>query len=732
MTNFLNPLRSAFAVVQGIVRSYAEIFFLSRAAVGFVLVVGTLLNWRIGAAGLLAVVAAYVFARLIRMDARTLQSGYYTYNPLLAGLSLGATLTWSWPTALLIIVAGVLTFLLTAAIVHLFRFYLNLPALSLPFVVGSAIMHTAALRYSSLGLNSRKLSDLMSDDFGLPLVVVGFCKSLGAIVFVPSVAVGVMFSLLLLIRSRILFGLAVGGYLLGTSLRAMLLDNPQQAYLDVYSFNFLLIAMAVGGVFLVPSGTSFLIAAAAVCCSIVLVDAVQVFGYFFAVPAYTLPFNLVTLGVLYTLGLQQFSGLAKVIGTTPEETMENDLAAKRRFADGGRTLSLPFFGGWTVWQGFDDEWTHKGPWRYAYDFVITGDDGRTHAGEGLQPRDYFCFRKPVLAPCRGRVVKVVDDLPDNAIGRVDKTHNWGNHVVVHDERGFYVELSHFAQGSIAVTVGQQVERGQLLGLCGNSGYSPQPHLHIHVQTTEHVDGGTLPFAFVRFRCAGLFHAQARPEKGAVVEPAVVDDRLDAAMEFLLNDEVTYDVVHHGRPAGSLRLTVKMAIDGTLYLDCPGRGKLYFGKLDGTFYFYRLEGRDPLLGLLFAALPRLPLVRGRRSAWRDCIPVGLATRGLRRWLAWGVAPLYAPAARVETSHRYTAVDTIETTLRLPLGLGVRMARVELNERYGIGAVTCGAWELQVRRAEPVNIVREPHDEPLAVEFPGIDPADESHELIAAAR
>ena len=125
MINIIQSLRSALAVVQGIVCSYAEIFFLSRAAVGFVLVVGTLLNWRIGAAGLLAVVAAYAFARLIRMDARALQSGYYTYNPLLAGLSLGATLTWSWPTALLIVVAGVLTFLLTAAIVHLFRFYME-------------------------------------------------------------------------------------------------------------------------------------------------------------------------------------------------------------------------------------------------------------------------------------------------------------------------------------------------------------------------------------------------------------------------------------------------------------------------------------------------------------------------------------------------------------------------------------------------------------------------------
>ena len=690
--------RRTLQALQGIIRSYAEIFFLSKTAVGCVLVVGTLLNWRIGAAGLLSVVAAYAFARLTRLDVRTLQSGYYTYNPLLVGLSLGATLAWSWLTALLIVVAGILTFLLTAAIVHVLRFYFNLPALSLPFVVGSAIAHTAVLRYSTLAHNVRTDYPLFADDGNLPQVVVGFCRSLGAIVFVPSVVVGGLFALLLLIRSRILFGLAVGGYCLGTFLRAELLGSDTQAFHDIYGFNFILIGMAVGGVFLVPSGTSFLIAAAAVCTAIVLVDAVQVFGTFFAVPAYTLPFNLVTLGVLYALGVNQYPGIAKVIGATPEETMENDIAAKLRFSEAGRTLELPFYGGWTVWQGFDDEWTHQGPWRYSYDFVITDADEETSQGTGQFCGDYYCYGKPVLAPCRGRIVKVVDDVPDNAIGRVDKARNWGNHVVIHDDRGFYVALAHFAPASIEVRTGDRVEPGRLLGLCGNSGYSPQPHLHVHVQATEQIEAGTLPFSFVRFREGNVARAQARPTKGAVVEPLATDERLAASMEFLLNDVLAFDVVRGGRTIGALSLEVKMALDGTLYLDAPGRGKLYFGKLDGTFYFYRQEGRDPWLGLLFAALPQLPLVRMGRCEWRDWIPVGPATRGLRRTAAWCLAPFYAPAARTATSHRFAATDVVESKLTLPLGLGERTLRVELDRDYGIAAVRSASLELIVRRRD----------------------------------
>ncbi|MCE9607493.1 MAG: urea transporter, partial [Planctomycetia bacterium] len=638
LASFATSLPSRLrAFLDGVLVSYAEVFFLSKSAVGLVLVVGTLLNWRVGAAGLLAVAAAYTFARLAHMDPRTLQAGYYTYNPLLVGLSLGATLAWSWLTAVVIVVAGVMAFMLTTVMVRALRLHFNLPALSLPFVVSSAIAHMALLRYSSLALRVGEASPFLADDHGLPLYLVGFLKSLGAILFVPSVAAGSVFSLLLLCRSRILFFLAVAGYYLGTALRAALLGSAEQAFLDVYGFNFILIAMAVGGVFLVPSLSSFAVAASAVAVAMLLVDAAQVFAYYFAVPAYTLPFNVVTLGVLYTLAVSQYPGFAKYLGATPEETLENDLVRKTRFPDLGPTLRLPFFGKWTVWQAFDDKWTHQGEWRYAYDFVITDEDAElsddtthiraTHHSDGSQLEHFHCYRKPVLAPCRGRVVKVVDDLPDNPIGRVDKTNNWGNCIVLYDERGIYIELSHFAAHSIKVKLGDHVEVGQTLGLCGNSGYSPQPHLHVQVQAAAGVGSATLPFCFARYMEGNVFHSSGRPTRGTRLEPAGTDARLEAATDFLLNETLRFEILRRGKPAGELVLDVKMAIDGTLYFHAPGRGKLYFGKLDGTFYFYRLDGRDELLGLLYTSLPRLPLVRGMRHAssavrWSDVVPIGL--------------------------------------------------------------------------------------------------------------
>jgi len=700
--------------LDGVLVSYAEVFFLSKSAVGLVLVVGTLLNWRVGAAGLLSVASAFVFARLAGMDPRTLQAGYYTYNPLLVGLSLGATLSWSWLTALVIAVAGVLAFMLTTAMVRALRLYFNLPALSLPFVVTSAIAHMALLRYSSLGMRVSEASPLLAEDFGLPLYMVGFFKSLGAILFVPSVVAGAVFSVILLLRSRILFGLAVGGYYLGTALRAALLGSAEQAFLDVYGFNFILIAMALGGVFLVPSVGSFAIAAAATAVAMLMVDAAQTFAYYFAVPAYTLPFNLVTLGVLYTLAVSNYPSFAKYLGATPEETLENDLVRRERFPDLGPTLRLPFHGKWTVWQAFDDEWTHQGEWRYAYDFVLTADDtevydhhadiNATHDGDGSHLEQFYCYRKPVLAPCRGRVVKVVDDLADNPIGRVDKAHNWGNAVVIYDERGFYVELSHFAAHSIRVKVGDHVEPGQTLGLCGNSGYSPQPHLHIQVQATEALGAATLPFCFARYVEGDAFHSTGRPARCTHIEPAASDPRLEAATDFLLNEKLTFEIHRRRKPAGELTLDVKMAIDGTLYLHAPGRGKLYFGKLDGTFYFYRLDGRDELLGLLYTALPRLPLVRGLRpspttAVWRDVIPVGLVASRLGRLVALAAAPLVPSCARVSVVQRYVGPTTIETEIAPTRFSKGSTSRVELDLARGFHSIRRGELELRLAPLPP---------------------------------
>jgi len=90
---------------------------------------------------------------------------------------------------------------------------------------------------------------------------------------------------------------------------------------------------------------------------------------------------------------------------------------------------------------------------------------------------YEIFGEKVYSPCAGSVSYVRDGLPDNAPGRPEVKYPEGNYVVLKcgDTEVF---MAHLKRGSIALTVGEVVAVGQLIGNVGNSGNTLEPHLHI--------------------------------------------------------------------------------------------------------------------------------------------------------------------------------------------------------------------------------------------------------------
>ena len=86
---------------------------------------------------------------------------------------------------------------------------------------------------------------------------------------------------------------------------------------------------------------------------------------------------------------------------------------------------------------------------------------------------------PVIAAAGGTVIGTSDGLPDrNTTWNVS---GYGNHVEISHPGGLTSIYGHLRRGSIAVTQGQQVEEGALLGLVGSSGKSNWPHLHFEVR-----------------------------------------------------------------------------------------------------------------------------------------------------------------------------------------------------------------------------------------------------------
>ncbi|MFN8336326.1 MAG: peptidoglycan DD-metalloendopeptidase family protein [Cyclobacteriaceae bacterium] len=157
-------------------------------------------------------------------------------------------------------------------------------------------------------------------------------------------------------------------------------------------------------------------------------------------------------------------------------------------------LILPFKDEWTVfWGGDTREQNYHVDYvaqKNAFDIVIRDSNGKSYLTHGKTNEDYYAFGKELIAPCDGEVVLVVDGIKDNVPGQMNAIYVPGNTVVIKVAANEYLLFAHFKQHSIVVKEGQKIKQGQLLGLCGNSGNSSEPHLHFHIQNVENMMNAT--------------------------------------------------------------------------------------------------------------------------------------------------------------------------------------------------------------------------------------------------
>lgn len=172
---------------------------------------------------------------------------------------------------------------------------------------------------------------------------------------------------------------------------------------------------------------------------------------------------------------------------------------------------LPFQGRWFVAQGGDtpnvnQHMSVRAQW-FGIDFMKVGGPTGRALTEAEHPAaaDFYSWGQEVLAPVDGTVESVVDALPDNPVGTKDLKNPAGNHVVIAAASDRFVFIAHMQRGSIRVKQGQRVRAGDLLGLCGNSGNSDAPHIHMHVQdspTPNQGNGQNVTFKRINVELSG--------------------------------------------------------------------------------------------------------------------------------------------------------------------------------------------------------------------------------------
>jgi murein DD-endopeptidase MepM/ murein hydrolase activator NlpD len=164
------------------------------------------------------------------------------------------------------------------------------------------------------------------------------------------------------------------------------------------------------------------------------------------------------------------------------------LPSKDNYTCKGKYI-LPFEGKWSVVNGgVDKELSHS--WvipsqRYAYDFLIIDNNGKSFSGDPKKVENYYCYGQNIIAPEDGIVVSVCDKWEDSKVygnGTLDNLIKdiCGNSITIKHNESEYSFIAHIMPKSILVNVGQQVKKGEVIAKCGNSGHSTEPHIHFQL------------------------------------------------------------------------------------------------------------------------------------------------------------------------------------------------------------------------------------------------------------
>ncbi len=559
-----------------------------------------------GIAGLISVIITNVAAYAIGFNSFNIKNGYYGFNTLLVGLGIGIQFVPSTEMYILVFFASLLTLLLTVAFEGILGKY-GLPYLSISFLIAIWVVTLASRQYESLEISQRGIfmyNEMYETgglflakwywwfaNLGLPDSIVTYFRSLGAIFFQYHLFAGVIIALGLLLYSRIAFLLSLLGFFSAYWFYQFIGGDLSQLNSSYVGFNFILTAIAIGGFFMVASKHSYLWVLLTVPIISILISACTVIFEVYGLSIYSLPFNIVVLSLLYVLKFREKNFFKPRLvlhqNFSPEQNLYAQLNHTERFSQLYFVqFELPVMGEWKITQAHNGDITHRGTWKHAWDFEIEDSNGKLFNRNGYSKEEYYCYAKPVIAPADGWVIQIIDSIEDNTIGNVDLEHNWGNTIIIKHAEGLFSNISHLLKDSFNVKVGDYVKKGDLIALCGNSGRSPQPHVHFQLQGLPFIGSNTIkyPLAYFASRTDNQHELNFfdYPKQNQIVSNIEISPNLKEAFNFIPGQKVYFKTKN-------LKTSMEQEVEFDILVDYYNNPYFYDPETKSTAYF-RNDGK----------------------------------------------------------------------------------------------------------------------------------------------
>jgi len=650
--------------LKGILNSYSQIFFSDNKIFAVILLIVSFFDVYAGISGLLAILVSNTLALGLGYSRMKTIKGTYGFNSLMVGLGTGLWYQPGLELFVIVFIISILTFFITVSLEGVLGKF-ALPFLSIPFLFGIWIVALSGYDFGSIGLSERGLYTTnnlyliggknLVDIYEwwrnlnfIPSLKIYFL-SLGAIFFQYNLLSGILIAIGLLIYSRIAFTLSLLGFFTAYLFYILIGADITSLSYNYIGFNFVLTSIALGGFFVVPSRYSYLWIILLLPIVVLMTLSLNRVFLTFNLSIYSLPFNIIVLLFLYSLKLRikRYDRLSEVFVQhfSPEKNLYFYKNAKERFLEQQYfPVSLPFWGEWTVMQGHNGEYTHKGEWQHAWDFVIEDDSGKQFAGSGEKPTDYFCYGKKVIAPAAGYIQEIVDGIEDNNIGDVNVSQNWGNSIVIKHTEYLYTQLSHLKPDSVKVVKGEYVKKGQVLALCGNTGRSPYPHVHFQMQATPFIGSETLDYPISHFMIETekgyKLKSFEKPVNKDIVSNIQTNELLKKALHFIPGQTIKFTCVA-GEKEEVINWEVKSDIYNNSYIHCEKTNSFAYFYNDGTIHYFKnfVGTRNSYLFKFYLALYKVQTGYYKELQMTDNLPVNQSFSGILLFLQDFIAPFH---------------------------------------------------------------------------------------------
>ncbi len=297
-------------------RGVGQIVFMNNPVTGLLILVGMgVFSLWLAFAAALGVVSSTAFALVLGFERGAVRAGLYGFNGALVGAGLATFLATAWnlQTMLYIVVVAAFSTVLAAALTVMLA-GLKAPPLTLPFNLATLSFLLAAFTFvrgdlGAVGPQNPSVggaeieTSLRADQDGpaagaVEGVASAVLRGVGQLFLADSAVAGLIVLAAILVCSRIAAMLALVGSALGALTGLALGADGYDIYHGMWGFNSVVSAVAVGGVFLVLTWRSALLAAACAVAAALPFAAVSTLFSPWGLPALTPPFCLATLAFL--------------------------------------------------------------------------------------------------------------------------------------------------------------------------------------------------------------------------------------------------------------------------------------------------------------------------------------------------------------------------------------------------------------------------------------------------